>query len=150
MQRTAAKLGWAYGVDASQANCSAADKVAGLQGLKALGHQVAMVGDGINDSPVLVAADVSMAPAQGAALASVKADFLLTAQSLMPIAQALTQAQATMRVVKQNMIWALIYNALCVPLAVTGVLTPWMAGLGMAVSSLLVLLNSLRLKKLLD
>jgi P-type Cu2+ transporter len=150
VQRTAAQLGWADGVDASQSNCSAADKVAGLRRLKALGHQVAMVGDGINDSPVLVAADVSMAPAQGAALASVKADFLLTAQSLMPIAQALTQAKATMHIVKQNMIWALIYNALCVPLAVTGVLTPWMAGLGMAVSSLLVLLNSLRLKKLLD
>jgi P-type Cu2+ transporter len=146
-QRTAEKIGWINHIDQLQAPCSANDKLTHLTQLKASGHQVAMVGDGMNDSPVMVAADVSIAPARGAALASVKADFLLTAQSLMPIAQALVQAHATMRIVKQNLLWALIYNAFSVPLAVSGALSPWMAGLGMALSSLLVLANSLRLKK---
>jgi P-type Cu2+ transporter len=147
VMRITNQLMWDHSVDKVSAECSAKDKLEGLQSLQAQGYQVAMVGDGINDSPVLVAADVSFAPAQGAALASVKADFLLISDSLAPIAMAYSKAQQTMRIVKQNLAWALIYNFSCVPLALTGLLAPWIAGLGMAASSLLVLMNSLRLQR---
>ncbi len=147
VMRIAQQLNWQHNTDEIFAACSAQDKLKGLRNLQTQGYRVAMVGDGINDSPVLAAAEVSFAPAQGAALASVKADFLLTAQSLAPIAMAHKQAQRTMRIVKQNLIWALIYNLSCVPLALAGLLSPWMAGLGMALSSLFVLMNSLCLQR---
>jgi P-type Cu2+ transporter len=147
VMRIATQLKWDHSVDKIAAECSAKDKLDGLQSLQKRGHEVAMVGDGINDSPVLVAADVSFAPAQGAALASIKADFLLVSDSLAPIALAYSKAQQTMHIVQQNLAWALVYNFSCVPLALTGLLTPWMAGLGMATSSLLVLMNSLRLQR---
>jgi P-type Cu2+ transporter len=142
------QLGWNHKSDQLKADCTAVDKLKGLEQLRAQGLNVAMVGDGINDSPVLAAADVSFAPAQGAALASVNADFLFTCQSLAPIAIAKIQARRTMQIVRQNLTWALIYNMFCIPLALTGVLTPWLAGLGMALSSIAVLANSLRLQRL--
>ena len=141
------KLRWDHVHDQIISECSAADKLGALERLRSHGLTVAMVGDGINDSPVLAAADVSFAPAQGAALASVKADFLLTSQSLAPIADARVQASRTMQIVRQNLAWSLAYNLCCVPLALAGVLTPWMAGLGMAASSIVVLMNSLRLRR---
>jgi P-type Cu2+ transporter len=147
VMRIATQLKWDHSVDKISVDCSAKEKLERLQSLQSQGYRVAMVGDGINDSPVLVAADVSFAPAQGAALASIKADFLLVSDSLAPIALAYSKAQQTMRIVRQNLGWALIYNFSCVPLALAGLLTPWMAGLGMATSSLLVLMNSLRLQR---
>jgi P-type Cu2+ transporter len=132
----------------AHAQCQAQDKLALLQGMRQRGQIVAMMGDGINDAPVLAAADVSIAPAQGASMAMVKSDFILTAQSLWPVAQIQPHALRTMRIVRQNLYWALAYNMVCVPLAWMGWLAPWMAGLGMALSSILVLLNALRLRKI--
>jgi Cu2+-exporting ATPase len=111
------------------------DKLRRVQQLQAQGAVVAMVGDGLNDGPVLAAADVSFAMAQGHALAQGQADALLVGRRLSGIVQARELALRCQRVVRSNLRWALAYNLACVPLALAGALPPWAAGLGMAVSS---------------
>jgi Cu2+-exporting ATPase len=125
--------------------CSPADKLAVLRALQRDGHRVAMVGDGLNDGPVLAGAQVSFAFGNAVPLAQAKSDLVVSGSQLSSVVAAVLLARKTMRVVRQNMGWALLYNAACVPLAMLGYLPAWLAGLGMAASSLLVVLNALRL-----
>ena len=118
-----------------------------VQSLQARGEQVAMIGDGINDAPVLAAAHVSMTMAGSADVARANADAVLMTDRLHTVVEAADLATLTRRVIKQNLCWAVAYNILALPLAALGYVTPWMAGVGMALSSLLVVANALRLTR---
>ena len=140
-----ARIARQLGGVAAMGNCTPQDKLARLRALQAQGHRVAMVGDGLNDGPVLAGAHVSFAFGQAVPLAQAQADFVVLGEQLLSVSQAVTLARRTMRVVRQNLGWALVYNAACIPLAVVGWLPAWLAGLGMAASSLVVVGNALRL-----
>ena len=127
--------------------CSPQDKLEFLKTLQASGQVVAMVGDGLNDGPVLAGAHVSIAFGNAVPLAQAQADFVVLGNDLTQVARTALRAKSTLRVVHQNLGWALAYNAACVPLAVAGYLPAWLAGLGMAASSLLVVLNAMRLAR---
>ncbi|MNL25424.1 Copper-exporting P-type ATPase A [compost metagenome] len=109
------------------------------------GAVVLAVGDGINDAPVLAQAQVSIAIGSGAPLAQAGADAVLTHGGVAEIASAIAAARRTRRVVRQNLGWAFLYNIVAIPLAATGLVTAWMAGIGMSASSLLVVANAWRL-----
>lgn len=141
--RVAAEVGIAH----AHAGCSPGDKLAALRALQAQGHKVLMVGDGLNDGPVLAGAHVSMAFGKAVPLAQAQSDFVVLGDQLQAVAHAVRLARKTMTVVRQNLWWALLYNAACVPLAVAGLLPAWLAGLGMACSSLVVVANALRLTR---
>ena len=135
----------AVGIADAKARLAPEQKLEHVRELQARGHVVAMIGDGLNDAPVLAGADVSLAMAEGAALAQRAADFVVTSPSLLRIPQAMALARRTQAIVRQNVAWALGYNLLALPLAASGLVTPWLAAIGMAASSLLVTLNALRL-----
>ncbi len=135
----------ATGISRWQAGQSPQDKMALVAQLREAGHTVLMVGDGVNDGPVLAQADVSMTVQGATELANSAADLILTQPSLGGVPMALDLARETQRIVRQNMAWAIGYNATALPLAMSGFLEPWMAALGMSASSLLVVANSARL-----
>ena len=143
----AQRVGRELGLGAVHAAASPEDKLARVSTLQAQGHRVAMVGDGINDAPVLARADVSVAMGSGTALARTHADLTLVSGRLSDLCAARALARRMVRIVRQNLAWAALYNAACVPLALTGWLPPWAAGLGMAASSLVVVLNAQRLRR---
>jgi Cu2+-exporting ATPase len=123
------------------------DKLTVVRGLQREGAVVAMVGDGINDAAVLSGADVSFAMGQGAQLAQLHADCVLLGEGLRPLEAALDTAAATLRVIRQNLGWAMLYNVAAIPAAASGLLNPWLSGVGMAASSALVVLNAARLRR---
>jgi Cu2+-exporting ATPase len=132
-------------VESARGLCTPQDKLQQLQTLQKQGHRVAMVGDGLNDGPVLSGADVSFALGQAVPLAQAQADFVLLGGQLRDLLNAWQHSTLTMKIVRQNLVWALVYNLACIPLALLGMLPAWAAGLGMATSSLVVVLNALRL-----
>ncbi|MDR7331950.1 cation-translocating P-type ATPase [Roseateles asaccharophilus] len=145
--RAVARMAAALDIAHWQAGATPAAKLAAVRAWQADGERVLMVGDGINDAPVLAAADVRIAMGEGAMLARSAADALLVSNRLSVIPQALVLARKTRRVLRQNLIWAAAYNLACVPLALTGWLPPLAAGIGMAASSLFVVLNAQRLAR---
>ncbi len=140
-----ARVATALGIAQARGGCTPQDKLAFLQQAQQQGKKVAVVGDGLNDGPVLAGAHVSFAVGQAVPLARAQADFVVLSDRLASVGQAIQLAHRTLRIVRQNLWWAVGYNAVCVPLAVVGWLPAWLAGLGMAASSLLVVLNALRL-----
>jgi P-type Cu2+ transporter len=143
--RVAAQVGMA--ADAWAASCTPEDKLQRMQHLQLQGRCVAMVGDGLNDGPVLAGAHVSFAFGRAVPLAQAQSDVVVLGDTLSHVVQTLSLARRTMRIIGQNLAWALAYNVLCIPLAVVGWMPAWLAGLGMAASSLLVVLNAARLTK---
>lgn len=134
------------GVDAWRANLGPEQKLAAVQEMQARGAVVAMVGDGINDAPVLAGAQVSIAMGSGTQMARTSGDIVLLTENLLEIGHAVATSRFCMTVIKQNFGWALGYNLLAIPFAATGYISPWLAALGMSVSSLVVVLNALRLR----
>ena len=134
------------GIGEVHAACLPEQKLAFVRQLQQQGAMVAMVGDGINDAAVLRAADVSFAMGSGAELAQTHADTVLLSPRLSSIANTAELAARTMRVIRQNLGWATAYNLIAIPAAAIGWINPWMSGIGMSLSSALVVLNALRLR----
>ncbi len=133
------------GIATVEAGVSPAGKVAYVRALQQRGAVVAMVGDGVNDAPVLAQAQVSIAMGEGTEVAQASADMVLMAGSLANLTEGVRVSRRTRNVIRENLVWALAYNLVALPLAVLGHVTPWLAAIGMSASSLLVVLNALRL-----
>lgn len=135
------------GIVQFQAGCTPEDKLTRLQGLKQQDKKVLMVGDGLNDGPILASAHVSIAMGKGVPLTMAHADYIFLNGDISQIPALIHHARQTMKIIKENIAWAIVYNLISIPLAFFGILSAWLAGLGMAVSSLIVVVNALRLTK---
>jgi Cu2+-exporting ATPase len=141
------RIGADLGIDKINAGLSPDGKLDFIQNLQRHGDSVLMVGDGINDAPVLAAADVSVAMGAGTQIAISKADYILMNDQLPTVVKAMQLTRKTLRIIRQNLAWAVIYNILAIPAAVMGLVPPWLAALGMSASSLIVVVNALRLTR---
>lgn len=140
-----ASVAASLGIDQFSSGVLPNGKVAQLEALKAEGRKVMMVGDGLNDAPALAAAHVSMAPASAADIGRSAADFVFLRESLSAIPLALATSSEASRLIRQNLILAIVYNAVAVPIALLGYVTPLVAALAMSGSSVIVIANGLRL-----
>lgn len=140
--RTARTLG----IEQWQSDCSPETKLASMRTAQAQGHRLIMVGDGINDVPVLSGADVSIAMANASDVTRANADCVLIAVELDRIPESIRHARLARRVIRQNVVWAIVYNLTAVPFAAAGMVPPWLAAIGMSASSLVVVGNALRLR----
>ena len=138
------------GIENTRHSMKPEDKLAVIRELQDQNEIVAMIGDGVNDAPVLAAAQVSIAMGGGTQLAQASADMVLLSEHLPHLVDGIKMAKRSVGIVKQNLAWALVYNALALPLASMGYIAPWMAAIGMSASSLVVVLNALRLNKSVD
>jgi Cu2+-exporting ATPase len=132
------------GIEDAMSGLRPDDKIAALKALKDQGHLALMVGDGLNDAPALARAHVSLSPVSAVHLTQAQADAVFLGESLAPVADALAIARIARKLMNQNLWLAVIYNAIAVPVAILGWVTPLVAALAMSGSSLLVTLNALR------
>ena len=137
----------ALGITDFAAEASPADKAARLAALAAAGHRPLMVGDGLNDAPALAAGFASMSPADASAIAQTEADFIFQGKRLAPVLEAIDMARRARRLILQNFCLAVGYNAIAIPLAISGLVTPLIAALAMSASSIAVTLNAFRLRR---
>jgi Cu2+-exporting ATPase len=140
------RLGQRLGVAAVVGRATPDAKLERIRALQEQGGVVLMVGDGINDAPSLGGADVSIAMGCGTDLARARADAVLLREDLAVVPDAIRLSRRTRRVIVENLAWAIAYNAVAIPLAAAGWVTPWWAAIGMSTSSLLVVLNAWKLR----
>jgi P-type Cu2+ transporter len=144
-QAIASQVAARLGIEEAHGDHLPEQKLAFVQALQSTGAVVTMVGDGLNDTAVLAAADVSFAMGSGAALAQTHADAVLLSGRLWSLVESAEVAGKTMRIIRQNLAWATVYNLVAIPAAAFGLLGPLASGVGMTASSVLVVLNALRL-----
>lgn len=147
-QRTAMAIGREVGVHGVLAEVLPEEKAEEVKKFQQAGKKVAMVGDGINDAPALATADIGMAMGTGTDIAIEAADITLIRGDLKSVADAIWISKKTMQNIRQNLFWAFAYNVIGIPVAALGFLAPWVAGAAMALSSVTVVLNALRLQRL--
>jgi Cu2+-exporting ATPase len=144
-QAVVASTAKALGIEHFIAGANPDEKLRYVEALAAKGAIVARVGDGLNDAPVLGRASVAIVLGSGTALAQSQADLVILNPSLNAVAESRAISLRTVAIIRENIVWAIAYNAVSLPLALSGWLTPWLASLGMSLSSLLVVGNALRL-----